>query len=160
MHRTQFIRDQRGAAFLEMALVLPVLMMLGFGAIEFGNLVFSWQQIAGGVRDGARYAAGLPYGSATLPATYIAMTGRPSAPSVPEDYRVGFWTDANTVTVNYASVANDDGDGNPLYRGGENVGLVTVSAHVPYPPLGFLEFLGVGPVTILASHQERLSGGH
>ena len=40
----------------------------------------------------------------------------------------------------------------------KNVGLVTVSAHVPYPPLGFLEFLGVGPVTILASHQERLSG--
>jgi hypothetical protein len=36
--------------------------------------------------------------------------------------------------------------------------MVTVSTNVAYGELGFLGYLGVGPVTLTASHQERLYG--
>ena len=53
-----FGKDQRGVAMIEMAAVLPVLLAIGLGVIEFGNAIYSKHLITNGVRDGARYAAG------------------------------------------------------------------------------------------------------
>jgi len=52
-----FYRDSRGAQVVELALLLPVLLMLVFGIIDFGRGFFSWVVITNGAREGARAAA-------------------------------------------------------------------------------------------------------
>jgi Flp pilus assembly protein TadG len=44
----------RGAATIEMALVLPLLMMLTFGVIEYGWIFLKLQQVTGAARHAAR----------------------------------------------------------------------------------------------------------
>jgi len=48
------IRGQRGAAAIEFAIVLPVLVLLLFGTIEFGLLLYNQQVITNASREGAR----------------------------------------------------------------------------------------------------------
>lgn len=56
MHTFSRRRDQRGAAAVEFALVLPVLLLVMFGIINFG-VVFAQQiSLSNGARQGARYA--------------------------------------------------------------------------------------------------------
>ena len=52
-------RDRRGAAAVELALVLPVLFLIVFGMIEFARGLFLQAALSGTVREGARYAATL-----------------------------------------------------------------------------------------------------
>lgn len=47
-------KNQKGAALLEFALVLPILLLLVFGIIEFGLLFYNKQVITNASREGAR----------------------------------------------------------------------------------------------------------
>ena len=49
--------DRRGAVAVEFALVLPLLMLLVFGIIDFGRAYYTLNQVISAVREGARYAA-------------------------------------------------------------------------------------------------------
>ena len=49
-------RRCRGNALLDMALVMPVLLMLSFGAIEYGYALFIKHSLQGAAREGARVA--------------------------------------------------------------------------------------------------------
>lgn len=53
----QFIKENRGQAMVEMALVLPLLLLLLFGIMECGRLFASYIEVEHATRDGARYAA-------------------------------------------------------------------------------------------------------
>lgn len=46
---------QKGAAMVEFAIVLPLLLVLVFGIIEFGLLLYNQQVITNASREGARY---------------------------------------------------------------------------------------------------------
>ena len=50
-------RDERGAALVEFALVLPVLVLFLFGIVEFGRAYSARIQLTSAVREGARAAA-------------------------------------------------------------------------------------------------------
>lgn len=50
-------QDISGSAAAEMALILPLLLMLVLGTLEAGNLMWSQHKVTKAVRDGARYAA-------------------------------------------------------------------------------------------------------
>ena len=50
-------RSERGASLVEFALVVPVLLALVMGIIEFGWLFNGWITITGSAREGARLAA-------------------------------------------------------------------------------------------------------
>lgn len=52
-------RDRRGTAVLEMTIMTPVLLVIGLGVLEFGNLIFKRHMIENGIRDAARYIAGI-----------------------------------------------------------------------------------------------------
>lgn len=61
-------RKPSGQGLAEFSLVLPVLLVLVFGVIEFGRLLFYFSAITTGAREAARYAAaagaspsGVPY---------------------------------------------------------------------------------------------------
>ncbi|UER54592.1 pilus assembly protein [Kineosporiaceae bacterium SCSIO 59966] len=48
---------ERGAAAVEFALVLPMLIVLVFGIISFGFMYTNWTALESGAREGARYMA-------------------------------------------------------------------------------------------------------
>lgn len=49
-------RRTRGTATVEMAIVLPLLLVLTFGLIEYGWMLLKMQQVTGACRHGARIA--------------------------------------------------------------------------------------------------------
>jgi Flp pilus assembly protein TadG len=53
---TRFVRDTRGAALLEMALTLPLMLLVAIGIVEFGRAYQTWQVLTNAVREGARVA--------------------------------------------------------------------------------------------------------
>jgi Flp pilus assembly protein TadG len=64
---------ERGAAAVEFALVLPVLLMLVGGTIDFGRLYYQQIVLSNAARDGARLAAmGSTYPTATIKNRVVA----------------------------------------------------------------------------------------
>ena len=49
-------RDTRGAALLEMALTLPMMLLVSIGIVEFGRAYQTWQVLTNAAREGARIA--------------------------------------------------------------------------------------------------------
>jgi Flp pilus assembly protein TadG len=91
-------RDQRGALAVEFAIVLPLLLLIVIGAIEFGRVYSQFQVFNGAAREGARCAAvqATPYGDCVVQtriddaaAPYepdedaTVTVGDPAAPSSP-----------------------------------------------------------------------------
>ena len=58
-----FLREERGAAAAEMALVLPLLVIMMFAGFEAGHYFYVEQKVVKAVREGARYAGRLPFDS-------------------------------------------------------------------------------------------------
>lgn len=53
----RWIRDERGTALVEFAIVVPMLLVLILGIIDFGRMMAVSGGLAAAVRDGARMAA-------------------------------------------------------------------------------------------------------
>jgi Flp pilus assembly protein TadG len=49
--------NQRGAALLEVALTLPIMLLVSVGIFEFGRAYQHWQVITNAAREGARMAS-------------------------------------------------------------------------------------------------------
>ncbi|KAA1418489.1 pilus assembly protein [Nocardioides humilatus] len=58
-------REERGAAALEFALILPILVMLVFGVISFGYMLSFRQALSQAAAEGGRAAAVQPSGTAS-----------------------------------------------------------------------------------------------
>lgn len=56
-----FLRDTRGAAAAEMALMTPLMLVLMFVGFEAGHFFYTEQKVIKAVREGARYAGRLPF---------------------------------------------------------------------------------------------------
>jgi Flp pilus assembly protein TadG len=80
------IKDQNGAALVEFAIVLPMLILVLFGTIEFGLILFNQNVITNASREGAR--AGIVVRSDRF------MTGDPVNVST----KVNDWLSNNLVT--------------------------------------------------------------
>jgi Flp pilus assembly protein TadG len=149
-----FWRNDRGTALIESAIVLPVFLLLVGGIYEFGYFFYQQQLMTIGVRDAARYLAlTSDPNSATSQADAInlAVYGSISGGITP---RVSNWsTDDLMVSVTAAN------DSSVTYCGGCAVEIITVAASRVDPSLGFLGLLGLKPLTISVSHQERWIGG-
>ena len=142
MRRTSsFQRDTRGTASVEMALMLPMLVVLLFGGLEGGYYFWSEHRVVKAVRDGARYAGRQSFDqyncttTSTTTATRDAIknltrtgtldgTGAPLIPG---------WVDGNTtVTVAPCNTATATG----LFLTEANGAIrVTVSTDVAYRSL-------------------------
>ncbi len=106
------IRGQRGAAALEFAIVLPVLVLLLFGTIEFGLLLYNQQVITNASREGARFGIvaqsprQTPQAIAGVVTSYcggnLITFGNAAGPNVAVTPGTTFGTDlAVLVTYNY-----------------------------------------------------------
>jgi Flp pilus assembly protein TadG len=78
IHRKSRVPHRRGAALVEAALVLPVVITFLFGILEYGRYVMMLQLLTNAAREGARYAVehtnpvtlnSVTYGNATSDVT-------------------------------------------------------------------------------------------
>lgn len=146
-------RADSGAALVEAAIVLPIVVVLVGGVYEFGFFIYQEQLATSGVRDAARYlalTADPTDVSNQADARNLAVAGSigGGAPRV-----AGWSTSDISIAVN--AVNNSAG----TYSGGATIQLVTVSTRFLDPTLGFLGLLGLKAPTITASHEERVVGG-
>ena len=82
----RFRRDEQGIQLLELAIVLPILLML-FGAVaEFGRYFYEYTTVAKGARAGARYLTSKSVTSSTnwqANAKNIVVYGNPAGSGTP-----------------------------------------------------------------------------
>ena len=81
-------KDERGLAATELALVLPLLLLIMFGIIEGGRIFSAWLEITNDAREGARYGAvrvGDPAAEPTLLADVKAYVTQRAAGLVDTD---------------------------------------------------------------------------
>lgn len=165
--RCSLLQCSSGAAAAEMALMLPLLVLLLFGGAEMGYYFYCEHQVVKGVRDGARYAGRQSFAAlncnggaaSTVPADIesnikeLTRTGLISGgtPRVP-----GWGSDPDDVTVTVTCPATAIKTG--IYSGADNAPQVNVVASVSYPSL----FDGVGLIdstyTLNASQQAAVMG--
>ena len=54
--RTHLIKNQRGAALLETAITIPIILLISVAIFEFGRAYQTWQVLTNAAREGARIA--------------------------------------------------------------------------------------------------------
>ena len=54
--RKQLIKNERGAALIEAAVTIPMILLISVGIFEFGRAYQTWQVITNAAREGARIA--------------------------------------------------------------------------------------------------------
>lgn len=133
-------RDRSAAAAVEMAMVLPILLVIAYATFEMGNYFLTQHVVQKAARDAARYAARLPmtnYPSCAPTSTaeqQIRRMARTGDPAGTQANRIYTWTADNMTTVTltcdtsgtYSGVFKDFPNGAPV---------VTVSSTVPYGSL-------------------------
>lgn len=152
---SRFCKDRTASAAAEMALMLPVLFALIFTTYEGGHYMWSEHKVLKGVRDGARYAARLPF--TNFDCTDTDLVGADAATRMTEiknltrtgmisggTPKVPGWADDDiTVSVQCNATYNTG-----LYSGiAGGAPTVTVATVVEYPSiLGLLGFDTSGAV--------------
>jgi hypothetical protein len=139
---------------VEFSLLAPFLLTLALGMFEFGHFIYQYQLVVEGLRDAGRYIARLDPEDATdqTSAANLAVTGTIDGTG---DLRVEGW-EADDVSFDTTDVVNDDGVGNPLYRGGATIKVIEVTTTFNYADLGFLGALGLPAISVAASHEQRV----
>jgi TadE-like protein len=155
--------DEHGAALLEATVLTPVVLLLVTGVFEFSWYFYQQQAIEIGLRDAARYIARIAPSSDSScgqsdpnnlwqKAQYLATTGSEDTSNPSPPLRVRGWAPGQ---VNFTCLAVPNTQG---LLGGANIYVIQASTSFGNPSLGFLGFLGLGPLTINVSHQERTFG--
>lgn len=152
-------RNASGAALVEFSVVLPVLLLLGFGAFEFANALYGRHVIATGLRDGARYLARVEdptSASAQDKAKQIAVFGQIGGTAK----RLAWWGSGDvTVTVTPLANPRDPATGARRYRGRDPLYIVRLSTAATYPGFQFIRAAGLTPgLTVNVYHEERSIG--
>jgi Flp pilus assembly protein TadG len=101
---TKRLRNERGAALLETAITLPLILLVSVAIFEFGRAYQVQQVLTNAAREGARIAVLPNYTDAqitTVVRTYMTDGGlTPVDPTITHDTAVGTAT-ASRVTINY-----------------------------------------------------------
>ena len=135
------IKDQKGGAAVEFALILPLLIFLLFGIIEGGLLLYNKQIITNACREGLR--AGIVVRQPRLDDNEIQTIVRQYA----EDYLVTFGN--GTINFDYILPLYDDAARNPGIFGTDLIMKVTYPYDflVLFNPITFQRF---DPITLHA----------
>jgi Flp pilus assembly protein TadG len=101
------LRNQRGAALIETAITIPLVLLVSVSIFEFGRAYQTWQVLTNAAREGARIAVLPDYTDAMVTSTVrtYLTSGRlsnPNAASIIVVRNVPFGTTtASRITVNY-----------------------------------------------------------
>lgn len=159
----RLLRDGRGSAAVEMALVTPLLLAILFGSVELGNYFMNEHTLVKAVRDGSRFAARQSFSNYPDCSTVnnqtdiknVVMYGYLSGTTV-------LTPNINSADITISTSCSASGGGQTyqgIYRNRTNgAQIVTVSATVPYRSiLGSFGFTGVG-MNLNAASQAAVTG--
>ena len=148
--------DGSGAAGVEFALVLPLLVVLTFGTIEMGRMLWQHEIITKGVRDGVRYLTRVPVSCTTAgPGGTFSAAAEQAAENL---VKSGTTTAGTPILSAYNSatftIEVDCRDAAALgLSGGTYLPVVRMTAAVPFVDY-FLGIIGIGDVTFTVTHEE------
>jgi hypothetical protein len=169
-------RNEEGSALLEAVAIVPVLIVLVGGTLEFSEYFERQHRVSTGVRDAARYLARTDPADATAQAIAKNIAARGSAdtslplrvpgfdptvvvtcctPPSPPAIQVCLDSvpnpqDLDTLTRPYRETATECG-------GPDNVLIIKVTGRYSHPSIGLLGYLTDG-VTLKLTHFERCIG--
>src|SRR5688572_33202066 len=86
-------REDRGAAIVEVALTMPLLLLVVVGIFEFGRAYQTWQVVTNAAREGARVAV-LPNAVADAASTRVMAYLEPGQITSPSSASVAVTTEA------------------------------------------------------------------
>ena len=116
------MKTQKGAAMVEFAIVLPLLLVLIFGIIEFGNLLMKFNTLNKITMDAARYMSiWQPGNSAIIPSVVTSAQNVMNCGITAGCSSTGYFTLDSAQTLN-ASIDNA-------------TGLITVTVTYSYQPI-------------------------
>jgi hypothetical protein len=152
---SRFRRDEQGVQLLELAIVLPILLLLFAGLAEFGRYFYEYTTAAKGARLGARYLANKSVmstgnnwkGNAKNMVVYgnIAGTGSPILPGLkPGNVDVQYEGDPLGVP-DMVKVSIIDYKHEPLFDLGAFLNSPSLSLHVDVKPSVTMRFLLTQP---------------
>ena len=105
--RKPFRRNERGAALIETAITIPIILLVAVAIFEFGRAYQTWQVLTNAAREGARQAILMDKTDADVQNTvrgYMQAGGLPkyATASVLIDRNIALGTNtASRITVNY-----------------------------------------------------------
>jgi Flp pilus assembly protein TadG len=105
--RTRLVKNERGAALLETAITIPIILLIAVGIFEFGRAYQTSQVLTNAAREGARIAILSETTDAqvqTVVRDYMTSGGLPNSATadVDIDRNVGLGTNsASRVTISY-----------------------------------------------------------
>jgi hypothetical protein len=148
---TAFARDRRGVAAVEVALVMPLFLLLFSGLVEVGRAYEQANAIEKGLRAGALYLArsGDPAAaSAQATASELVRTGRIGGGA---PFLAPGWQHSNSVlniTLGTFTLGED------------NLAVIRLAAEVPFEPLvpGLAASFGLDDYAIRLSHEQAYVG--
>ncbi len=153
-------RDKSAGPLAEIAMVIPLFLVLIFGAMEMTNLLYQQHTITKGVQEAARYAARSPAvrSSGTCPPTganWTTVSGNATSIATRDGMAGGLLLPNFTAATISISVVCGSATGlitsNPAAG---TVPVVRVTAAVPARSLGFFALLNIDPFTLRATHEE------
>lgn len=130
---------QKGAAVLEFALILPLLLLLTFITTEFGRAMYQYNTVAKSVRDAVRYLSMQTPGSHLTEAKNLVVygnvggTGSPLALALTVPMVSATWqaTGSNPV-INTVTVTVSGYTFTPLYRSVFGLAFADANGNIAY----------------------------
>lgn len=142
----QFWKHEDGAAAVEAALVLPFLILLGYGAVDFSNLLISHHKMQTQLTAATDYLSRAPSPqSFETQARNLAVTGQLSGGQP----LLAGWS-VQDIQINYRNTDNSGG----LYRGDAVITSVKLSTSLNYQGFGLVNAIVPGGAAVLTDSYE------
>ncbi len=146
-------RDARGNAVVELALVLPLLLLLFAGMTEIGRAYYHANAVEKGLRAGALFAGRNSFPLTAQVRTMVANLVKTGTLDGSGPYLVSGWADVD-ANLNIDDTITFSVDATTT------IPVVRLIATVPVDPLmpGMLPLVGLGDITIQLSHEQAYVG--
>lgn len=151
-----FARSETAVATIEAAVVMPFVLVLGMGTIEFGWLMAQIESVQTGLRDAVRYVS---RSQISVNTSYAGSL--PAAVSASASVMMSGTYERNGITSGQSSfilVTKTNTDG-ILYRGGNNVYSVRGTADFTPASAGLLAIANITLPRITLRYEVRHVGG-
>lgn len=148
----RFRRSTAGSMSLELALSLPILLLVMTGVLEVGRVFYQAHMVERGLRSAALYAARHDWPLLPAAQTIVDNLAKTATPDGSGNYVASGWADGSaSLTADYTGT---------FTVGTNSIPIIRLSADIPFDPLlpGLLEVVGFENFRIQLSHEQAYVG--